>query len=69
MNSRLMRMLLKLYPRRIRNRYGDELLDLQSELDAHGDLSRTRLIRDMLAGTLLVRPGGQRSHLVTARSS
>lgn len=37
MSSRLMRMLLKLYPRRIRNRYGDELLDLQSELEAQGD--------------------------------
>ena len=31
MSSRLMRALLKLYPRRIRKRYGDELLDLQSE--------------------------------------
>jgi hypothetical protein len=64
MNSRLIRMLLRLYPRRIRNRYGDELLDLQSELGAEGEVSRTRLIRDMLAGALLVRPARQRAHLV-----
>jgi hypothetical protein len=56
MSSRLTRTLLKLYPRRIRNRYGDELLGLQDELRAQGDVSRVRLIRDMLAGALLVRP-------------
>lgn len=64
MNSRVMRMLLKLYPRRIRNRYGNELLDLYSELQEQGDLSHTRLIRDMMVGALLVRPGRQRAHLV-----
>ncbi len=52
MSSRLTRTLLKLYPRRIRNRYGDELLDLQDELRAQDDVSRTHLIRDMLAGAL-----------------
>lgn len=31
MSSRLMRTLLKLYPRRIRNRYGDELLELEDK--------------------------------------
>jgi hypothetical protein len=55
MSSRLTRTLLKLYPRRIRNRYGDELLGLQDELRARGDVSRVRLIKDMLAGALLVR--------------
>jgi hypothetical protein len=63
MSSRLRRTLLKLYPRRIRNRYGDELLDLQDELRAQDDVSRTRLIRDMLAGALLVRPA-RRAYLV-----
>jgi hypothetical protein len=55
MSSRFMRTLLKLYPRRIRQRYGDELLDLQDELSAQDHASRARLIRDMLAGALLVR--------------
>lgn len=57
MSSRLTRTLLKLFPRRIRDRYGDELLDLQDELRAKGDVSRMRLIGDMLAAALLVRPG------------
>jgi hypothetical protein len=63
MSSRLTRTLLKLYPRRIRDRYGGELLDLQDELRARGDVSRMRLIRDMLAGALLVRPA-RRGHLM-----
>jgi len=66
MSSPVMRMLLKLYPRRIRNRYGDELLDLHDELRAHGDVSRTRLIRDAIAGAVLVRSARQRAHLMTA---
>jgi hypothetical protein len=56
MSSRLTRTLLKLYPRRIRDRYGDELLGLQDELRAKGDVSRVHLIGDMLAAALLVRP-------------
>jgi hypothetical protein len=60
-----MRTLLKLYPRRIRNRYGDELLDLEDELRAQGEVSRTRLIQDMLAGALLIRPARRRARLVT----
>ncbi len=60
-----MRTLLKLYPRRIRDRYGDELLDLEDELRAQGEVSRARLIRDMLAGALLIRPTRQRARLVT----
>jgi hypothetical protein len=63
MSSHLTRTLLKLYPRRIRNRYGDELLDLQDELRAQDHISRTRLICDMLAGALLVRPA-RRAYLV-----
>jgi hypothetical protein len=54
-SSRLMRTLLRLYPRRIRERYGDELLDLQEELRAQGNISRARQIQDMLGGALLVR--------------
>lgn len=57
MSSRLTRTLLKLYPRPIRNRYGEEMLDLKDELSAHGDLSRLRLIADMFVDALLVRPG------------
>lgn len=64
MSSRLTRTLLKLYPRQIRDRYGDELLDLQDELSAQGEVSRMRLIRDMLAGALLVRPA-RRAYLMT----
>jgi len=60
-----MRRCFKLYPRRIRNRYSDELLDLENELRAQGEVSRTRLIRDMLAGALLIRPARHRARLVT----
>ena len=63
MSSRLTRTLLKLYPRRMRDRYGDELLELQDELRGQGDLSRVRLMRDMLAGALLVRPA-RRAYLM-----
>ncbi len=63
MSSRLTRALLKLYPRRVRKRYGAELLDLQDELRAQGDVSRIRMIRDMLAGALLLRPA-RRARLV-----
>ena len=63
MSSRATRALLKLYPRRIRDRYGDELLDLEDELRAHGDVSRARLIRDMLTGALLIRTNHQRARL------
>jgi hypothetical protein len=64
MSSRLTRTLLRLYPRRIRDRYGEELLDLEDELRAHGEVSRTRLIRDMLTGALLIRLTRQRARLV-----
>ena len=66
MSSRWTRALLKLYPRRIRSRYGDELLDLQDELRTQGNLSRTRLICDTLAGAVLVRPVRERARLVVA---
>jgi hypothetical protein len=39
MSQRLGRVLLRLYPSRIRQRYGDELLDLQDRLRSEGDLS------------------------------
>ena len=64
MSSRLMRTLLKLYPRRVRDRYGEELLALEDELSARGEVSRTRLIRDMLTGALLIWPTRQRARLV-----
>lgn len=65
MSSRVTRTLLKLYPRRVRDRYGEELLDLEDELRAQGEVSRTRLIRDMLTGALLVRATRQRKRIVT----
>jgi hypothetical protein len=66
MSSRLTRALLKLYPRRIRNRYGSELVDLQDELRSQGNLSRTGLIRDTLSGAVLVRSVRERARLVIA---
>ena len=63
MSSRLTRTLLKLYPRRVRDRYGDELLDLHDELRADAAISRSRLIRDAVAGALLVRTARQRTRL------
>jgi hypothetical protein len=65
MSSRLTRTLLKLYPRRVRDRYGEELLDLEDELRAQGEVSRTRLIRDMVTGVLLIRLAHRRARLVT----
>ena len=64
MSSRVTRTLLRLYPRRIRDRYGQELLDLDDELRAHGEVSRTRVIRDMITGALLIRPTRQRTGLI-----
>ena len=63
MSSRVTRTLLKLYPRRIQKRYGQELLDLEHEMLSHGDISRLRLIRDMLAGALVFWPTRQRTRL------
>jgi hypothetical protein len=61
MSQRLGRMLLRLYPSRIRQRYGDELLDLQNELRSEGDLSLLRLTRDGIAGALIARSATQRA--------
>ena len=63
MSSRLARTLLKLYPRRVRDRYGAELLDLQTELEAQHQVSRARLTLDMLAGALSVRHRRERARL------
>jgi hypothetical protein len=65
MSSRVTRTLLRLYPRWIRDRYGDELLDLEDELRAQGEVSRKRLIRDMLVGAFVIRPTRQRTRLLT----
>jgi hypothetical protein len=65
MSSRLTRTLLRLYPRRIRDRYGEELLDLEDELTAQGEVSRMRLIRDMLTGAVLIRLTRPRALIVT----
>ena len=65
MSSRLTRTLLKLYPRRVRDRYGEELLDLEDELRAQGEVSRMRLIRDMVTGAFLIRVTRQRARIVT----
>ncbi len=64
MSDRFARILLRLYPRRIRDRYGDELVELQNELDAQRTFPRTRLAWDMLAGALFVRSARERARIV-----
>ena len=59
MNARLTRLLLRLYPKRIRDRYGNELVDLHDELRARDHISRSRLVKDMLTGAVLARPARQ----------
>jgi hypothetical protein len=59
-----MRLLLRLYPRRMRERYGGELLDLERELRMSGDLAPRRAVRDMILGALSVRSARQRTYLV-----
>jgi hypothetical protein len=63
MSSRVTRVLLRLYPRRVRARYGDELLGLQDELRERGPLSRSRLVLDAIAGAFLARTLRQRTQL------
>lgn len=63
MSPSLTRMLRKLYPRHVRERYGDELLDLQDELRARGEISRAGLLRDAIMGAMLARSGRLRASL------
>ena len=60
------RTLLKLYPRTIRDRYGSELLDLQDELAERDQLSRARLICDMVAGAVTLRLAHRRVPMMVA---
>lgn len=60
MSFRLTRLLLKLYPRAIRDRYGDELIELGTELKAEGDISRMGLIWDAFRGALALWPARSR---------
>jgi hypothetical protein len=62
-SSAFTRALRKLYPRQVRDRYGDELLDLQDELRARGEISRTGLLRDAIVGAMLTRSRRQRASL------
>jgi hypothetical protein len=55
MSARLLALLLRLYPRAIRERYGDELLELSRELQARGDRGRVASVGDLLAGAWRVR--------------
>jgi hypothetical protein len=66
MSSRMTRTLLRLYPRRIRDRYGQELLDLEDELRAQGEVSHARLTWDVLTGALMLRYSRRRTRVVTA---
>jgi hypothetical protein len=61
MSQRFGRMLLRLYPSRVRERYGDELLDLQTELRSEGELSLLRLTGDGITGALIARSATQRA--------
>jgi hypothetical protein len=63
MSSPFTRVLRKLYPRHVRDRYGGELLDLQDELRARGEISRAGLLRDAIAGAVLARSSRQRASL------
>jgi hypothetical protein len=60
MSSPFTRMLSRLYPRHVRDRYGDELLELQDELRARGEISRVGLLRDAIVGAVLARSRRQR---------
>jgi hypothetical protein len=64
MSRRMARALLRLYPRRIRRRYGEELLDLQDELRAEGELSRGVLLRDLVVGAFLARSVRRRASVL-----
>ncbi len=64
MSGRLTRALLRLYPAQVRDRYGAELLDLQDQLRADGELSRGRLLRDVLVGAVLARSVRRRASLL-----
>ncbi len=64
MNRRLGRVLLALYPARVRRRYGAELLALQDELRREGTLPLPRLIRDAIAGALIAHAARGRSFRV-----
>lgn len=66
MSQRWTRALLRLYPARVRQRYGDELLDLQDELRTEGGLSVLGLMRDAVAGALLVRTARQRGWILSS---
>lgn len=64
MSSPLTRMLLRLYPKGARARFGNELLELQDEVLAHGEISRLGLLRDAVGGALLARSSRQRAAIV-----
>jgi|SRR5579875_598558 len=64
MSTRWTRALLRLYPRRVRERYGSELTELQDELRARGELSRIRLLRDVIVGALVSRTKRQRAAFI-----
>ena len=64
MNARLFRLLLWLYPRRIRDRYGSELIDLHRDLDRHDANHRARLVLDMFVGALAARTTRERARLI-----
>jgi hypothetical protein len=66
MSSSLTRLLRRLYPRSVRERYGDELLDLQDELRERGEISRAGLIRDAVAGAILARSSGRRASVTVS---
>ena len=65
MSRRWTRALLRLYPARIRRRYGAELLDLQDQMRAEGALSSARLVRDVLTGAFLARSARRRAAVLS----
>lgn len=60
MNPRLLRSLIRLFPREWRRRYGEELRDLVAELAHHGEETQARLAIELIARAVaerISRPG------------
>ncbi len=64
MRQRLLRAALVLYPRRWRERYGQELQDLLADLEHDGDRSRASVIWSLMAGAAEERAGALRGPAV-----
>ncbi len=62
MSNRLLRIILALYPRSFRRRYGREVQDLVNDLEAASDRSRLWLVSELLVSAMAERLQAVRSH-------